>query len=153
MTAKESFVEKIKENHRLVLFIRNTIGKLLFLIKNMFKTESKGARAEVGVFLNRIRKYFYENERYIVYKMEKKNVPDFPDSEEFVELTINDAMKCPKIVSLHMKDICRKMYGGYKGYYPKDDLAYENIFWTNDKVLRIDRISYLEQFKKSSVYL
>ena len=74
------------------------------------------------------------------------------DSEEFVELTINDAMKCPKIVSIHMKDICRKMYGGYKGYYPKDELSYENIFWTNDKVLRIDRISYLEQFKKSSIY-
>ena len=102
--------------------------------------------------MNRVRKYFYENERYIVYKMEKKNVPDLPDSEEFVELTINDAMKCPEIVGIHMSDICRKMYGGYKGYYPKDDLAYENIFWTNEKVLRIDRIAYLEQFKKSSIY-
>ena len=151
-TAKESFVEKIKGNHKFVLFIRNTIGKLVFIIKNMFKIESKGARAEVRGFFTRVRKYFYENERYIVYKMEKKNVPDLPDSEEFVELTINHAMKCPEIVNLHMKDICRKMYGGYKGYYPKDDLAYENIFWTNDKVLRIDRISYLEQFKKSSIY-
>ncbi|WP_210471189.1 GNAT family N-acetyltransferase [Sporosarcina sp. 6E9] len=151
-TAKESFVEKLKENHKLVLFIRNTIGKFLFIIKNMFKSESKGARSEVISFFTRVRKYFYENERYLVYKMEKKNVPDLPDSEEFIELTINDAMKCPLIVSTHLKDICRKMYGGYKGYYPKDDLAYENIFWTNDKVLRIDRISYLEQFKKSSVY-
>ena len=75
---KESFIEKIKENHKFVLFIRNTIGKLIFIVKNIFKTESKGARAEVGEFLNRVRKYFYENERYIVYKMEKKNVPDLP---------------------------------------------------------------------------
>ena len=152
LSMKEAFIERIKKNHKLVLFIRKTIGKLLFIIKNMFKTESKGARSEVIDYIRRIRKYFYENERFLVYKMEKKNVPDFPESEEFVELTINDAMKCPEIVSIHMKDICRKMYGGCKGYYPKDNLAYENIFWTNDKVLRIDRISYLEQFKKSSVF-
>ncbi|QUW23292.1 GNAT family N-acetyltransferase [Sporosarcina sp. Marseille-Q4063] len=152
LSMKETFIERIKENHKLVLFKRKNIGKLVFIIKNIFKTESKGARSEVIEFFKRIRKYFYENERYLVYKMEKKNVPDLPDSEEFIELTINDAMKSSEIVSIHMKDICRKMYGGYKGYYPKDNLAYENIFWTNDKVLRIDRISYLEQFKKSSVH-
>ena len=152
ISIKELFIERIKENHKVVLFKRNTVGKFIFVLKNLFKTESKGTRREFTEFMTRIRKYLYENERYIVYKMEKKDVPELPESEQFIELTINDAMECSIIVGKHMKEICRKMYGGYKGYYPAGKLSIENIFWTNEKVLRIDRISYLEQFKKSSIY-
>ena len=152
LTAKERLIERVKENHKFVLFVRNTVGKLLFNIKEFFKKKPKELTADFTQLMKRISNYLYENERYIVYKMEKKDVPELPISEEFVELTINDAMKVEEIVGKHMKEICRKMYGGYKGYYPKGNLSFENIFWTNDKVLRIDRIAYLEQFRKSSVY-
>lgn len=151
LSTKESFIERMKKNHKLVLFKRNTIGKLFFIIRNLFKKESKEVRTEVAGFLKRAWKYLYERERYIVYKLDKKDVPDLPIDTEFLEITINDAMKCPNIASKHMKEICRKLYGGYKGYYPKGGLLFENIFWTNEKVLRIDRIAYLEQFRKSSI--
>lgn len=152
LTTKEKLIERLKENHTFVLFVRNTIGKLMFNIKGFFRKKPKELILDFVQLMKRIRKYFYENERYIVYRMEKKDVPELPFSEEFVELTINDAMKVEEVVKNHMKEICRKMYGGYKGYYPKGNLSFENIFWTNDKVLRIDRIAYLEQFRKSSVY-
>lgn len=153
LSMKDGLIERIKENYRLVLFKRNTLGKLLYIIKNLFgKSESKNVREELKVFISNVKKNLYERERYIVYKMEKKDVPDLPPSKKFIELTINDAMDCPNIASKHMKEICKKMYGGYKGYYPEDNLSFRNIFWTNEKVLRIDRISYIEQFRKSSVY-
>lgn len=152
LSKKEFLVERIKKNHKIVLFKRNTIGKLFFVLRNLFRAESKETRTELAELMTRIRKYLYENERYIVYKMEKNDVPELPESEQFVELTINDAMECPTIAGKKMKEVCRKMYGGYKGYYPVGRLSFENIFWTNEKVLRIDRISYLEQFHKSSIY-
>lgn len=152
LSKKESLIERIKENHKIVLFKRNTIGKLFFVLRNLFKADSKGTRTELVELFIRIRKYLYESERYIVYKMEKKDVPELPKSEQFVELTLNDAVKCRNISKKYMKEVCRKVYGGYKGYYPVGNLTFENIFWTNEKVLRIDRISYLEQFQKSSIY-
>lgn len=149
---KELLVERMKKNHKLVLFKRNTIGKALFIFRNLFKKDSKDGRTELMNFCKRIWKYFYENERYIIYKIEKKDVPELPATQDFLELTINDAMQNELIAKKHMKEICRKMYGGYKGYYPAGNLSFENILWANDKVLRIDRIAYLEQFRKSSIY-
>lgn len=152
LTTKERLIGRVKENPKFVLFVRNTVGKLLYNIKTFSKKKPKELAVDFVQLANHIRKYLYENERYVVYKMEKKDVPEFPVSEEFIELTINDAMEVKEISEKHMKEICRKMYGGYKGYYPKGSLSIENIFWTNDKVLRIDRIAYLEQFRKSAVY-
>lgn len=153
LTAKESLIERIKQNHTVVLFVRNTIGKLLFDVKGFFRKKPKELTADFTKLIKRTCKYFYENERYIVYHVERKDILEIPISAEFVALTINDAMKVEEIAKKHMKDICRKMYGGYKGYYPKGDLSFENIFWTNDKVLRIDQIAYLEQFRKSTVHV
>ena len=32
-------------------------------------------------------------------------------------------------------------------------MTFENIFWINDKVIRIEDISYIEELRKSTVYI
>ena len=152
LSMKEFLIERIKKNYRLVLFKRNAMGKLHYVFKNLFsRTELKDARADLKEFLIRVRNYLYNRQQYVVYKMEKRDVPDLPDLESFIELTINDAVNNPYITNNHMREICRKIYGGYKGYHPVGILSFENIFWMNEKVLRIDNVSYIEKFGKAPV--
>ncbi|MFC5602543.1 GNAT family N-acetyltransferase [Sporosarcina koreensis] len=153
LSMKESLIGRMKKNYEFVLFIRITIGKVLFVFRNLFnKTESKGARGELLAFLSRLKRFFYENERYFIYQIENKDISVFSDVEDFIELTINDAMSSSAISQKHIKEICEKMYRGYKGYYPAGNLAFENIFWMNDKVLRIGPISYSEQLGRKAIH-
>ncbi|MGN7387430.1 GNAT family N-acetyltransferase [Sporosarcina sp. SAFN-015] len=153
LSMKESLIERLKKNYEFVLFIRITIGKFLFVIRNLFnKTESDGARRELHAFLSRIKKYLYEKERYVVYRMENKDVPELAITEDIIELTINDAMSSPTISPKKLKEICEKMYRGYKGYYPAGNLVFENIIWMNDKVLRIGPISYSERLGRKAIH-
>ncbi|WP_252503972.1 GNAT family N-acetyltransferase [Sporosarcina sp. Marseille-Q4943] len=153
LSMKESLIERLKKNYEFVLFIRIKIGKFLFVFRNLFnKTESDGSRGEILAFLSRLKKFLYENERYNVYRLENKDVPVSANAEEFIELTINDAMSSPAISQKQLKEICEKMYRGYKGFYPEGNLAYENIFWMNDKVLRIGPISYNERLGRRAIH-
>ncbi|MCG7345452.1 GNAT family N-acetyltransferase [Sporosarcina sp. ACRSL] len=153
LSMKESLIDRLKKNYKFVLFIRITIGKILFVFRNLFnKTESNGARREIRALLTRLKKFLYEKERYIVYRIENKEVPVLDNAEDFIELTINDAMSHPAISQKHLKEICEKMYRGYKGYYPAGNLTFENIFWMNDKVLRIGPISYSERLGRKAIH-
>ena len=40
-----------------------------------------------------------------------------------------------------------------KDIITEGSLAFANLFWMNEKVLRIENISYLEELRKSSVYI
>lgn len=154
LTMKESIIAQIKKNRKLVLLKRLAFGKLLYFIRNLFReSESKNARSELKRLLIGARKYLYERQKYIVYKIEKKDVSGLANSESFIELTINDVISSNEIANNHMKEVCRNLYGGYKGYHPKSSLSFENIYWINDKVLRIEDISYIEELRKSSVYI
>ncbi|WP_413053936.1 GNAT family N-acetyltransferase [Sporosarcina sp. 179-K 8C2 HS] len=150
---KESLIERLKKNYEFVLFIRITMGKFLFVLRNLFNTtESNGARGEIKAFLTRLKKYLYEKERYIVYRMEKNDLPVVANAQDFIGLTLNEAMNSPAISQEHLKEICEKMYRGYKGYYPDGSLAIENIIWLNDKVLRIGPISYSERLERKAIH-
>ena len=154
ISKKESTIIQIKKNRKLVLLKRLTFGKLLYFLRNLFsESESINARSELIRLLIGARRYLYEREKYIVYKLEKKDVPDFADSETFIELTINDLINSKEIANKHMKEVCRNLYGGYKGYHPETNLSFENIFWMNDKVIRIEDISYIEELRKSAIYI
>lgn len=154
LTMKESLIGRMKRNYSFVMFIRNKIGKLLFVFRNLFRnTESKAIKEELLAHLTRVKEYIFERKRYIVYKLDKKEIFDISDSEGFIELSINDAINSYDIANNHMKEICRKIYGGFKGYYPVGILTYENIFWTNKKMLRIDHIAYHEDFRENCVYI
>ncbi|MCM3639275.1 GNAT family N-acetyltransferase [Sporosarcina luteola] len=153
LSMKESLIERLKKNYEFVLFIRITIGKILFVFRNLFnKKESAGARGEIQEFFIRVKKFLYEKERYFVYRMENKDVPVGENANDFIELTINDAMSSPAISEQHLEEICEKMYRGYKGYYPAGDLAFEDIVWMNDKVLRIGPISYSERLGRKAIH-
>ncbi|WP_224654331.1 hypothetical protein, partial [Escherichia coli] len=86
--------------------------------------------------------YLYDRKKYIVYKIENKDLPDLPDTGDFHELTIGDAVDCPSIANSYMKEISKKLFAGYQGYYPADCLSMNSIFWLNERVLRIENISY-----------
>lgn len=152
LSMKESLIEYAKKNHKLTLFKRITVGKYVYIMKNLFHKDGNDVRTDFMNYLKKIPKYFYERNRYVVYKINKKDVPELPISKELIELTLSDAMHNEQIAQKHMKEICRKMYGGYKGYYPSGNLTFDNIIWMNDRVLRIDQIAYLEQFRKSSIF-
>ncbi|MGN7387429.1 GNAT family N-acetyltransferase [Sporosarcina sp. SAFN-015] len=153
-TLKESLRERMKKNYRFVLFIRNTIGKMLFVTRNLFRnTESKAIKEEIVAYWTRVKKYLYDRKKYIVYKIENKDLPDLPDTGDFHELTIGDAVDCPSIANSYMKEISKKLFAGYQGYYPADCLSMNSIFWLNERVLRIENISYAEELHKSSASL
>ncbi|MCG7345451.1 GNAT family N-acetyltransferase [Sporosarcina sp. ACRSL] len=154
LTLKESLIERMKRNYSFVLFIRNTIGKLLFIFRNLFrKAESKAIKEEIMAYLTSVKEYVFERKRYIVYKLDGKEILNLSGSKSFIELSINDAINSFDIANNHMKEICRKIYGGFKGFYPAGILSFENIFWINEKMLRIDHIAYHEDFRGKCVYI
>ncbi|MCM3639274.1 GNAT family N-acetyltransferase [Sporosarcina luteola] len=152
-TLKESLLERMKKNYSFVLFIRNTIGKLLYVSRNVFNTESKTIKEELVAYLTRVKKYLYERKKYIVYKIEKKDIPGLFDSGDFIELTIGDAVTCPSIANSYLKEVCKKIFAGYTGYYPVDCLSIHSIFWMNERVMRIESISYSEELHKKSAFI
>ncbi|WP_166462485.1 GNAT family N-acetyltransferase [Psychrobacillus vulpis] len=154
LSLKELFISRIKLNRRLVLFKRNKIGKFLYVIKNILsKTEKAGVREEIAAFIHPKLNKLFEWKRYTIYEIASKNVPEDLEKDKYVELTIREAINNYDSVKEHMRDICTKIYGGYKGYYLPGHLSFENVFWTNEKVIRIDNIGYLRVFKKSSVHI
>jgi len=154
LSMKEALIERVKKNHKVVLFKRNKIGKLLYTLRNLF---NKNGMTCIWMgfteILKRVKKNIYERNQFNVYKIERKNIADSLIPDLFVELKLEDALNDPIIAKQHMKEVCRKMYGGYTGYYYKGSLAFESIIWTNEKVLRIDSISHIENFRKSSIHI
>lgn len=151
IVVKEFSIEKLKKNHRIVLFKRNQIGGLGFTIKRLLEKGTQNFISEGTGALKLMRRKLYDHRKFIVYQIDKQEIPDLHGSLEFVALTLSDALANEEIVGDYMKVVCRKIYGGYKGYYPKGNLTFNNILWTNEKVLRIEQISYHEQFRKSSI--
>lgn len=154
LSLKESSISHIKRHQKLVLFKRNKIGKLLYILKNILKkSESVAAKEAIKAFIHPKLKRLYEWKHYTIYEIARKDVPDNSETNHYLELTIKDSMKEFDSVGYHMRDVCTKIYGAYKGYYLPDQFTFEKIFWTNEKVIRIDDISYLKDFRKSSVFI
>lgn len=154
LSLKESLVARVKVHQRLVLFKRNKIGKLLYVTKNIIsKKENKGAREALSTFLRPKLRKLFEWKRYSIYEIASKNVLEDVENNKYTHLTIKDSINNNNQLQEHMRDICTKIYGGYKGYYMAGHLSFKNVFWTNEKVIRIDDISYLINFRKSSVFI
>ena len=153
LSRKELFKGNVKKNYRLVLFKRNSLGKLSYLMKNLFnKNEMSGVYKEIVSFIKKVKDFLYFNKKYLIYKIDRNSLGELPDANEFLEVTLNDAL-LEINEDNHIKEINKKIYGGYVGYYPKGKLTFNNIIWTNEKVLRIEEIFYIENFRKRSVYV
>lgn len=153
ISMKERVIHRIKQNQKIVLYKRNKIGKMLFVLKNILKAEkSKEAWNEISSFLLKIKKFLFEWERYRIYEMPRKNGPEI-ENDSFVALSLKNAIQNDEIGKYHMKKICTKIYGAYKGYYKSNNLPFESVFWINERVIRINEISFLKNFKKRSVFI
>ncbi|WP_432360336.1 GNAT family N-acetyltransferase [Sporosarcina sp. UB5] len=149
---KETLIERIKKNYRLVLFKRNSMGKFSYVLRNLFnEKESVEARAELYGYLTRIGNFIYKRERHIVYKVKKINLPELPTSNNYYELNLGAALDNRMNTRGRKNDFCRKVYGGYRGYYTLEGETFDDVTWTNEKVLRIDSVPYVENFRRKSV--
>lgn len=151
---KEKMIERIKKNYRIVLLKRNTLGKLSYVMRNVFhKTEYKEARTDLKSFIIRLRNRLYERHHYFIYQQKREELEDPPNEMNFHELTLSEAINKHQMTDHQLNEICRKIYGGYRGYYPNNNNSFEEIIWLNEKVLRIDSIPYFENFRKRSLFI
>ncbi|MDF2065061.1 GNAT family N-acetyltransferase [Bacillus sp. Cr_A10] len=154
ISTKETFISRIKVNQKLVLFKRNKIGKVLYVLRNIFTRENyRETKQVLTAFLIPKLKFLFQWKQYFIYEIERKNVSNVIYKNNIIQLTIKEANNSEELVTHHMRDICTKIYGAYKGYYPIGKLFFKEIFWTNEKVIRIDDISYLKDFRKSSIFI
>ncbi len=153
LTTKESIISRIKIHQSLVMFKRNKIGKILYVLKNLFnKNEYKDVWQAIVNFVQPRWNSLFEWKQYCIYEIDRKKVSEFVGSQDFMRLHITDAIN-NETIKYHMKAICTKVYGAFKGYYPRNLLSFKDIFWINEKVIRIDDVSYLKDLKKSSVFI
>ncbi|WP_186321469.1 GNAT family N-acetyltransferase [Bacillus sp. FJAT-22090] len=153
LSMKERIISRIKLKQSIVLIKRNKIGKIIFVLKNIFKKEnSKEAWMEIQSMMKRIGKFLFEWKHYTIYEIARKGTPEVQE-HTFNELKLKDALQNPKIAKFHMKEICTKKYRSHRGYYQNDNLKVEDIFWINEKVIRIDELDYLKDFRKSTVVI
>lgn len=156
ISLKEKLISRIKLKQKIVLFKRNKLGKLFYILKNIAKTEeSREARRDLySSVYHRVLKKIFDWKKYIIYEIDRKSIEDRLNKPLFREVTLEVALNDQTLCNKHMKDICSKVYGAFKGYNSLvDDSSYEDIFWTNDRVIRIDEVSYLKNFKKSSIFI
>lgn len=152
LSAKERLISRIKLNQKIVLFKRNKLGKLLFIVKNILrKEEAKEARKLMVDFISVQLKKLISVKIYYIYELQRKDIKAIDEIKSYVELTIKDSMSQNSRFQPYIRDICTKIYGGSKGFYETEEVNYKNIVWLNEKVFRIDDISYIKDFRKSSV--
>lgn len=150
---KERMIEKLKENPKVVRFVRNDVGKWMYNMERVVSMTNQERLEKLKEIWKRLAEKCYKRSKYIIYKVERKEI-SYEESKQknpYVELTLKDVIRNPNITGEQLRYICQKFYGGSKGYYPEGNLSMDKVIWLNDRVLRIDRITYLEQFRKSSV--
>lgn len=152
LSGKEGLISRVKLNQKIVLFKRNKLGKAVYIIKNIFrKGEAKEARKIIVEFLAMQFRKIFHMKSYYIYEIPRKDVKARDGIKSYTELTIKDSTSKYSIFQPFMRDICTKIYGGSKGFYDSEEVKYENVIWLNEKVFRIDEISYLKDFRKSSI--
>lgn len=155
ISMKERLISRLKLKQKIVLFKRNKLGKLLYILKNITKPEEiNEVRADLySFFYHRLFVKIFNWKKYVIYELDRKSITDKKPKTSFKEVTLEAALNDQLLSSKYMKDICTKKYGAFKGYSSLDDNSYEKIFWINDRVIRIDEASYLKNFKKSSIFI
>ena len=137
---KDFLVSKVKRYRAVVLFRRNTIGKIKFFLRQ------KGSfRFWLANISQKFIPFMYEKRTYIIGKLTKSEV--IGDSKaNFLEVSPKLALasECER------KDILQKIYNGYAGFYSEDIL---NAFWINENVIRIDDVEVVTNLKKNSIYI
>ena len=137
---KNILISKVKRYRAVVLFRRNTIGKIRYFLRQ------KGSFIyRLRVIKGRLFPLIYDKKSYVIGK--NSNVEVIGDEEtSFTELSSNLAL-----ASEHeRKDILQKIYNGYAGFYSEDILK---AFWVNENVIRLDDVDVVLNLKKRSIFI
>ncbi|MGE7918967.1 GNAT family N-acetyltransferase [Viridibacillus sp. NPDC093762] len=135
---KEKVFSKIRKHYSIVIFRRNTIGKLKYYFRNKEKF-----RFWKDIWKNRLQPFVYEQKQYLIAKM---TVNEMRLNSHFEQITLEMALSMKN----DRKEILQKIYNGYKGYYSTD---VNKVFWVNENVIRLDDIEVVVNLKKKSIYI
>ncbi|GEN83260.1 hypothetical protein SLU01_15720 [Sporosarcina luteola] len=151
---KEWLLSGIKKRRSAVLFRRNTVGKIKYLVRNLRSTKTVGKlKPDVLRTINRLRKFFYERKKHLVLKMDLHTNGLIVTNETFTPITIEKVFSDIDFKDEAMKEIGKRLYRGFIGYSSAEKLSFDTICWINQKVIRIDGISYLEQLRNGTIYI
>jgi len=151
---KEWLLSGIKKRRSAVLFRRNTIGKIKYILRNLgsIETVSK-VTPDIMNGIHCVKKYFYERQKHLVLKIDLPPNASLVTQETFTPLTIKKVFANNDFVDGDMKEIGNRLYRGFTGYSSTERLSVDTICWVNKNVIRIDAISYLTQLRKGTVYI
>jgi len=137
---KNILISKVKKYRAVVLFRRNTIGKIKYYLR------------QKGSFSYRLRSIneklipcIYDKKSYVIGKLSK--------TAAVMDSQVNYSKVSPSLAlstGLERKNLLQKIYNGYAGYYSKDILK---AFWINENVIRIDEVEVVINLKKRSIYI
>lgn len=135
---KEMCISKLRKYYFIVIFRRNSIGKLKYYLRNREKLPLR------KVFWNKaFLPFLYERKQYMIAKLIPNGVNK---NSNYQKVTPEMALSIKK----NRKEILQKIYNGYKGYYARDT---DKAFWVNENVIRLDDIDFVMNLKKKSVYI
>lgn len=154
LSMKEKFIERLKENRKLVLFKRDTLGYLKYAAKRLYKnTDSKDRKKAWLQLVDKVKSFIWWKEDIIVMKKEVERTSKPGLGVGFSELQLNDALYDKRFTKHHLKRICTKLYGGYQAYYKTEETDDAELTWTNRKVLRLNSIPYIKELRKNAIWI
>ncbi|WP_277585644.1 GNAT family N-acetyltransferase [Psychrobacillus antarcticus] len=138
---KDILISKIKKYRVVVMFRRNTIGKIKYLLR-----QEENKYYLMSDIKERLLHYIYYKRQYLIGKLTKP-YSSIENNNVYVSKITTDLALSSK---QRRRDILQKVYSGYAGYYLDDILK---AFWINENVIRLDDIKVVFNLKKRSIYI
>lgn len=135
---KEKLISRVRKYYSIVIFRRNTIGKLKYYFRNKDKFHFWK-----DIWKNRLQPFLYERKQYLIAKL---TVSEMKLNSHFEQITPEMVLS----MKGERKETLQKIYNGYKGYYATDE---NKAFWVNENVIRLDDIEVVENLKKKTIYI
>lgn len=151
---KERLIEQVKKNRKLVLFKRDTLGAIKYTVSKLFNYKNKESKKETWYqLIHKAKRFLWDKKRAIIMVKEVERTRKPGLGEGFTELQLKDAIYDQTFQTHNLKRICTRLYGGYQAYYKNGEKKEGNLLWTNRKVLRLNRISYIKELRKNAIWL
>lgn len=151
---KLGLAQGVKKYRWIVLFKRNTMGNVKYILKNIWtKTGFKKIKPFLSENLKNSRMFIYNSKTYFILKKENDVATQATKGNPYIELTIKKVFEDLPSQEVNMQEVGRNFYGSFKGYYCAGQKPYESLFWVNQNVIRIDEIAYVDQLRKRTVYI
>jgi len=152
--AKERLLSNIKKSRTAVLFRRNTLGKVKYILRNLKSRQTfKKVKPDIDIFFKRIQDFIYYRNQHTIMKIKTESISPPMSNQSYTQLTIKKVFDQVSLEDKDIKKIGERLYRGFSGYYTGEPVPYNELFWINQNVIRVDNISYLEQLRKGIIYI